>query len=88
MAEWGPVHAGSPAGDFSVIKLEDDPGWVVTGHHPDMLNYVSPEEVGEAPSDVSVGLLGRSKRARDASELQIIHVEDRRQNTTIVKGGS
>ena len=30
MREWGPVHAGSPAGDFNVIELPDDLGWAVT----------------------------------------------------------
>ncbi len=79
MKEWGPVHAGSSAGDFSTIALEDYPGWVVTGHHPDMLNYVSPEELAtEAPSDLVVGLLGRSKRDQDGEDPQVVHVEDRR----------
>ena len=79
MKEWGPVHAGSPAGDFSTITLSDRPGWVVTGHHPDMLTYVGPEEVGEQdPSDLVVGLLGRSKRNQDGEDPQALHVEDRR----------
>jgi hypothetical protein len=77
MKEWGPVHAGTPAGDFSVIELAHDPGWIVTGHHPDMLTYVSPEEIRDA-SEVLIGLLGRSKRRQDADELQIIHIEDNR----------
>lgn len=33
MKERGPVHPGSPAGDFGVIVLPDGFGWVVTGHH-------------------------------------------------------
>lgn len=33
-AEYGPVHAGSPAGDFGTLKLHAAPGWVVTAHHP------------------------------------------------------
>jgi hypothetical protein len=78
LKEWGPVHAGSPAGDFSVVTLSSHPGWVVTCHHNDVLTYVAPEEVGEAPSDLVVGLLGRAKRNQDAEELHIIHVEDRR----------
>jgi hypothetical protein len=75
---YGPVHAGSPAGDFSVITLDDDPGWVVTSHHPDILTYVSPDEVSEQSNDLVIGLLGRSKRDLDASELLVIHVEDNR----------
>lgn len=78
MKTYGPVHAGGPAGDFSVITLDDDPGWVVTSHHPDILTYVSPDEVAEQSNDLVIGLLGRSKRDLDASELMVIHVEDDR----------
>jgi CxxC motif-containing protein (DUF1111 family) len=79
MREWGPVHAGSAAGDFSVIDLPDGLGWVVTGHHDDILSFVDPEEVsGEGVTDLIVGLLGRSKRHEDAEGLVVIHVEDRR----------
>lgn len=78
MKEWGPVHAGSSAGDFSTITLENEAGWVVTSHHNDTLTYVDPEESGDDPSDLSVGLLGRSKRDQDAESLTVIHVEDKR----------
>lgn len=78
MKTYGPVHAGGPAGDFSVITLDEDPGWVVTSHHPDILTYVSPDEVAEQSNDLVIGLLGRSKRDLDASELMVIHVEDNR----------
>jgi len=78
MKTYGPVHAGAPAGDFSVITLDDDPGWVVTSHHPDILTYVSPDEVAEQRNDLVIGLLGRSKRDLDAAELMVIHVEDNR----------
>jgi cell wall assembly regulator SMI1 len=37
LREFGPVHAGSPAGDFSTITLENGRGWVVTCHHNDIL---------------------------------------------------
>ena len=77
MQEWGPVVAGTSAGDFNVIKLQDDPGWVVTSHHPDVLTYVGQEEFDEAqvPDDMIIGLIGRSKRAQDAEELQVVHVQ-------------
>jgi hypothetical protein len=79
MKEWGPVHPGGPAGDFGVIELPDDLGWVVTGHHEDILTFVGPDEVPSGDvNDLVVGLLGRSKRDRDSGELRIIHVEDRR----------
>ena len=77
MKEWGPVVAGTPAGDFNVVKLQDDPGWVVTSHHPDILTYVGAEEFGEGrvPDDMLIGLLGRAKRDQDAEELQVVHIE-------------
>jgi hypothetical protein len=78
MKEWGPVHAGSPAGDFSVVTLAEQPGWVVTCHHPDVLTYVGPDEVGADPSEVLIGLVGRGKRDQDAEGLAVLHVEDRR----------
>ena len=78
LRQWGPLHVGSSSGDFDVIHLSNYPGWVVTGHHPDVLNYVSPAEVAVGSDDVMIGVLGRSKRNQDALELQVIHVEDRR----------
>jgi hypothetical protein len=42
LRRWGPVHVGSPAADFSVIGLTGVPGWVVTGHHRDVLTYRRP----------------------------------------------
>ena len=78
MKTYGPVHAGTPAGDFSIITLDEEPGWVVTSHHPDILTYVSPDEVDEQSNDLVIGLLGRSKRDLDAAELMVIHVEDNR----------
>jgi len=75
LAEWGPVQAGTPAGDFNVVALAEHPGWVVTCHHPDILTYVDPEEVGPQAADIMVGLIGRSKRDQDAHELKVVHVE-------------
>ncbi|MFE0642673.1 hypothetical protein ACFW2Y_13810 [Streptomyces sp. NPDC058877] len=77
MKEFGPAHAGSSAGDFGVIDPEHVEGWVVTGHHDDVLTYVGPDEP-EAQSHIAVGLFGRSKRHRDGTELHVVHVEDRR----------
>lgn len=77
LREFGPVHAGSPAGDFGVIDLKDAEGWVVTGQHNDVLTYVGPDEPHER-SDIAIGVFGRSKRHRDGTELHVVHVEDRR----------
>jgi hypothetical protein len=78
LKEYGPVHVGTPAGDFNVITLESGLGWVVTTHHPDVLNFVGRDEVSPGTADVMIGLLGRSRRAQDAGELRVLHVEDRR----------
>lgn len=80
MSTWGPVHAGSSAGDFNVTTLPDPPGgWIVTGHHPDMLNYVSPADFTDPnPSHLIVGLSGRANRDEDAHSLKIVHIEDKR----------
>ncbi|MFJ1702859.1 hypothetical protein [Kitasatospora sp. NPDC088346] len=77
LGEFGPVHAGSSAGDFGVIEAKDADGWVVTGHHPDVLTYVAPGEPDDR-SDLAVGLYGRAKRHRDGTELHVVHVADRR----------
>ena len=77
LKKFGPVHAGSSAGDFGLIDLEDVEGWVVTGHHNDVLTYVGPDEPGDQ-SEIAVGLLGRAKRHRDGTELHIVHIEDKR----------
>ena len=82
MKEWGPVHAGGPAGDFAVVDLRDYPGWVVTCHHNDILTYVGPSELEEEePQEVTIGLHGRSKRDLDASTSSVIHVVDNRETT-------
>jgi hypothetical protein len=77
LRKFGPVHAGSPAGDFGVIDVKDADGWVVTGHHQDVLTYVAPDEPS-GQDNFAVGMCGRSKRHRDGTELHIVHVEDRR----------
>lgn len=77
LREYGPVHAGSPAGDFGTITLDPGPGWVVYGHHNDVLTYVGPDEISDT-SDLAVGLYGRGKRDQDGRELEVVHVEDKR----------
>lgn len=74
---YGPVRAGGPAGDFGVITLDPGPGFVVTGHHNDVLTFVGEDEVPE-PTDLTVGLHGRHKRDQDGHDLEVVHVEDRR----------
>lgn len=77
LREFGRVHVGSPSGDFRTTPLQNAEGWVVGGHHPDILNYVEPSEVSD-PVGPTIGLIGRSKRHRDGTELTVIHIEDGR----------
>ena len=79
LKQWGPVHAGSASGDFKVNHLTEYPGWVVMCHHPEILTYISLDEVilPQTP-DMIIGLLGRSMRHADAESLEILHIEDRR----------
>ncbi|RXM39194.1 hypothetical protein BOQ62_12715 [Chryseobacterium sp. CH21] len=75
MKEFGPVSAGGPAGDFSVIHLNFTEGWLVSGHGYGMYTYVHPSELdNESPNDLEIGLYGRSKRDSDGQNPEIIHI--------------
>lgn len=75
MKEFGPVSAGGPAGDFSVIHLKLTDGWLVSGHGYGMYTYVHPSELdNESPNDLEIGLYGRSKRDSDGQNPEIIHI--------------
>jgi hypothetical protein len=80
---WGPGGAGTPAGDFLVVSLRNYPGYMVGGHHPDIVVYVSPEDLPEigtvlaTTDEVRIGQLGLARRHKDAQELRVVHVEDR-----------
>lgn len=73
----GPVIPGTPTGDFGLVELKNHLGWVVTGDHPDILNYVSADEVHEDRSDLAIGLIGRNKRELDEKELVVVYVEEK-----------
>jgi hypothetical protein len=83
LAKWGPIVPGTELGDFNVIKLEEDPGWVVTYTHPTIFNYVGPDEIegdeslDKIQQDVTIGCTGRARRQEDAKALKIIHVENK-----------
>ncbi|CAI8808629.1 hypothetical protein [Chryseobacterium sp. IT-36CA2] len=77
MKEFGPVSAGGPAGDFSVIHLNLTDGWLVSGHGYGMYTYVHPSELdNESPNDLEIGLYGRSKRDSDGQNPEIIHINN------------
>ena len=77
LKEWGPVVPGTSAGDFNITTLTQHPGWIVTCHHPDIINYVSPTDFDEKQlvGEVNIGLFGRSMRDTDAKSLKVIHVQ-------------
>ena len=73
MKEFGPVHAGSSAGDFGITTLTETEGWVVSGHGYGMYTYVHPSELElKNPKDHEVGFFGRNKRDLDGSSFEII----------------
>lgn len=76
LQKYGKIIPGTPSGDFNVVPLKDNLGWVITGDHPDILNHVSSDEAREDRSDPGIGLIGRNKRGLDAKELKIIHTEE------------
>ena len=79
MQEYGPVYPASPAGDFGTLSSPDYAGWAVSGHHKDILTYVAPSEVPRGhDTDLEIGIYGRMKRDSDAKGLEVIYIEDRR----------
>ncbi len=75
MKEYGPINVGTPAGDFSVTHLNKTEGWVVSGHCHGMYTYVNPAEIkSKTPSDVEIGIFGRSKREQDGKIPVIVHI--------------
>jgi hypothetical protein len=81
MKEFGPVHAGGPAGDFNVISLNKTEGWVVSGHGYGMYTYVNPSELEtNSPDDITIGLFGRSKRNNDGENPKIVYINSSKNN--------
>lgn len=80
LKEHGMVAAGSPSGDFEVTKIPEINGWVVTGDYPGIMIYISIEEADKKNSDFEIGIIGRTKRERDAKELKVVYVENKQKN--------
>jgi hypothetical protein len=78
LREFGPARVGGPAGDFRVLELHNGEGWLVTGHHPDVVTFV-PLDDPDDPTHLAVGILGRSRRDLDGTELHVVYVEDSHQ---------
>lgn len=77
LREFGPVHVATSSGDFRVRELKNGDGWLVTGHHPDVVTFVPLDEPAD-PSHLAVGMHGRAQRDRDGTELHVVHVADGR----------
>ena len=74
LKDQGIIGPGSAFGDFGVNQLDNN-DYLVTSHHPDILNYVFKSQVKEpGPHNINVGLLGRSNRGKDAEGLVVLHV--------------
>jgi hypothetical protein len=60
-----------------VLELNNGEGWLVTGHHPDVVTFVPLDDSAD-PTHLAVGILGRSRRDQDGTGLHVVHVEDGR----------
>ena len=75
MKEFGPVQIGGLAGDFNVSYLKTTVGWAVSSHGPGMYTYVHPSELEtDQPTDLEIGLYGRSKRHMDGENPVVVYV--------------
>ena len=64
----GPVYVGTEHGDFQTISLDD--GYIVTSHNPNLM--IVHEGIIEGGDNLMVGLMLRSRRDQDSSELKVI----------------
>lgn len=72
----GQSRAGEPTADFALIEIpKKDAGWIVTCRDPAVLVHIPREDVGKRGNEVTVGLLGRSRRLKDAEVPRVVHVE-------------
>ncbi|MFM2383589.1 MAG: hypothetical protein RIQ72_161 [Candidatus Parcubacteria bacterium] len=79
LAKYGPIQTGTPASDFNIMSLTGIEGWIVTCGHPDIVNYISPRELGPNTAfgdGHTIELLSRLHRDSDTKNPIIIHVED------------
>ncbi|GAB5540665.1 MAG: hypothetical protein RLO52_01175 [Sandaracinaceae bacterium] len=65
---------GSAAGDASVIRVDEGPGWVVASHDPDIFTFVPESDIDEGSADIAIGMAGRAAHEADARGLEVVHV--------------
>src|SRR5688572_7209163 len=75
LRQFGPIIGEGPSSDYAVYESPAGPGWLVTSPDDNLMTHVGPEEVGYEATEEQVGRFGRAKRARDAEELVVIHVQ-------------
>jgi hypothetical protein len=86
LREFGRAGDGSAIGDFAAtIPLDDGRGWLVAGHHSDIVTFVGRDEVVPGTPHAAIGRLGRAKRERDTEQLRVLHVEEKGQATARVR---
>lgn len=87
MSEYGPVHIGSPAGDFGVTTLKKAEGWSISGHYYGMYTYVHPSEINTATANENeIGLFGRSKRDLDGQNPIIVYINRKDIDVKLIAG--
>jgi hypothetical protein len=86
LREFGRAGDGSEVGDFAAtIPLDDGRGWLVAGHHSDIVTFVSRDEAAPGSPDAAIGRLGRAKREQDTRHLRVLHVEEKGQAPAAVR---
>lgn len=86
MNDFGLVRPGTSAGDFDVQRHTAADGWLVSCHHSEINTFIATCELAHQTlpanenSDLAIGLFGRTRRNRDAHELEIVHIHDPTQN--------
>ena len=67
-------------GDINFSELKNGDGWITFCVCDQIFTFVSIDEVEEAAREsFEPGLLGRSKRDKDAQALVVVHVSDNRE---------
>ncbi|MFJ5520916.1 hypothetical protein ACIQB4_28200 [Streptomyces griseoluteus] len=74
LRQFGHMHVATSASEFHVLELDSSDGWLVTSYHSNVMTFV-PRDDPEDPSRLAVGILGRSRRDRDDTELRVVQIE-------------
>ena len=75
LREHGPVVNGTASGDFGILSLSQDVGWIVSSDHQRIRTFVPMHIFDKRPSDLQAGLYGREMRNKDIAEMKIVHIQ-------------